>query len=154
MAPLLAMLAATAASAPTASHDIRAWFFTDPHTDPQYTPGAPAEGCYCRDTRRCPARPGGAHCAVDAPWRAVNNTAQVFGNGEANCETPLAVLYASLAHALALAPDVPLVFHGGDFCAYMEETPCDSSAPQVRPALASHLTALRLGRACRIELNT
>lgn len=105
---------------------IPVWHVTDPHTDPFYTPGVPAEGCYCRAHEKCPARPSSSSCAIRS---ASNNTAGTFGNAEADCETPQLVLDSALQQAQRVQPSVPFVIHGGDFCAYMLETPCNNSAP-------------------------
>jgi hypothetical protein len=89
---------------------------------------------YCIIALYCTrARPGSAHCSVSAPWRAIGNTAPWFGSAEANCETPPRVLDVAIARAKEIAPGAPLVLHAGDFCAFMDETPCNASAPQGAP---------------------
>ena len=113
--PLLLLAQLPSSAAVPATH--RIWNLADPHVDPFYTPGAPAEGCYCRAHAKC--------CSVLA---TPNNTAGVFGSGaaaESNCETPTSVLDSALAYATSVEPNPPFVIHGGDFCAFMLETPCN-----------------------------
>lgn len=57
----------------------------------------------------------------------------MFGNAEADCESPQSLFASSLTHAKNVKPGVPIVLFTGDFCAYMLETPCNNSAPILDP---------------------
>jgi hypothetical protein len=107
---------------------IFAWHVTDPHIDPFYTAGAPTSNCYCRAHKKCPARPSSASCQAGG-----SGGAGIFGDAEADCETPQNLLTSSLAYASEMKPAVPIVLFTGDFCAYMLETPCNNSAQGVTP---------------------
>ena len=89
------------------------WHITDPHLDPYYRAGTDAESCYCRSHALCPARPESAACAPGAA--AGPGVSGLFGNAEADCETPENLFTSSLSHAAAVAPAADLVLFTGDF---------------------------------------
>ena len=57
----------------------------------------------------------------------------LFGNAEADCETPENLFTSSLQYAAAANADADFVLFTGDFCAYMLETPCQASASGLEP---------------------
>eukprot|EP00729_Bicosta_minor_P011268 gene11267-16963_t len=110
---------------------ILAWHITDPHVDPFYTKGTPTEECYCRSHALCPERPSSASCTPAATAPDGNNG--LFGNAEADCETPTNLFTSSLQYAASVKAAADFVIFTGDFCAYMMETPCESSATGLEP---------------------